>query len=210
MPACWVSIVDESMAVDRDAASKQIGIVSNTAFENRPDLGRRMLDRENLKAMLGLKRVDRAGWLSHGLSNVESVAAHSWGVAFLTLMLKPENLDAEKVLKMAILHDLAEVIIGDVTPKDEVPEAEKLILETSAMKNLLQGHPAAAELLELWLECETRSTPEGDFVKQCDKLDMALQAQIYSGALTGFDPSEFLASALQGIDNPALRELAQP
>ena len=169
-----------------------------------------MLEREKLKTALELKRVERAGWIQSGLANTESVAAHSWGVAFLALILKPPELDAEKVLSMAILHDLAEVKIGDLTPEDEMPPAEKLASESAALREMLAGHPSRAELLELWVECETRSSAEGDFVKMCDKLDMALQAQIYSATEEGFDPSEFIDSALKGIRDEGLRELARP
>ena len=55
----------------------------------------------------------------------------------------------------------------------------------------------------------TPAAPEGRFVKACDKLDMALQAQRYQRA-TGVDTSEFVASALRVLDDETLIALARP
>src|SRR5262249_4486786 len=68
-----------------------------------------------------LKRLDRTGWTLRGLPNgTESVAAHSFGVAVATMLLADEllargvSVDVEKVLRMALLHDWAEVRVGDM------------------------------------------------------------------------------------------------
>ena len=61
--------------------------------------------RKALLDALKLKEISRAGWINSGLKNVESVAAHSWGVSYLALILMPEGLDKEKILSMAIFHD---------------------------------------------------------------------------------------------------------
>ncbi|DAC62024.1 MAG TPA: HD domain-containing protein, partial [Candidatus Poseidoniales archaeon] len=45
------------------------------------------LNRDSFLEVLGLKEVDRAGWKRSGLTNVESVADHSWGVAFLAIQI---------------------------------------------------------------------------------------------------------------------------
>jgi 5'-deoxynucleotidase YfbR-like HD superfamily hydrolase len=62
-------------------------------------------------------------------------------------------------------------------------------------------------LLELWLDYEEERTPEGRFVKACDKLDMALQASVYSEN-QGLDLSEFINSALDRLDDDVLCLLA--
>ena len=70
-----------------------------------------------------LKRMPRSGWLMRGVPHVESVAEHSFGVAFVALALADalqasgdleDALDLEKVLVMALLHDLAEVRLTDL------------------------------------------------------------------------------------------------
>ena len=59
-----------------------------------------------VQSLLKLKEISRAGWINSGLKNVESVAAHSWGVSYLALILMPEEMDKERILSMAIFHDL--------------------------------------------------------------------------------------------------------
>src|SRR5918996_2637484 len=68
-----------------------------------------------------LKRLDRTGWTLRGLPNgTESVAAHSFGVSVAAMLLADELLargvvvDVEKVLRIALLHDWAEVRVGDM------------------------------------------------------------------------------------------------
>ncbi len=134
-----------------------------------------------------LKEVARAGWLRVGIHHPESVAAHSWGVAFLALVSCPAELDRGRVLALALLHDLAEARVGDITPHDGIPAEEKHRLEREAIDGMLADHP---HLRQLWEESEARLTPEARFVKQLDIADLRAQARIY--AARGADTSEFL------------------
>ena len=141
-----------------------------------------------------LKALSRAGWVRLGIADPESVAAHSWGVAFLALLLCPPELDRGRVLAMAILHDLAEVEVGDLTPLDGVPPAEKHRRERVAIERLLVDRP---DLRALWEEAEARSTPEARFLKELDTLDLGVQARHYAAA--GVDVDEFLALAADAL-----------
>jgi len=152
---------------------------------------------------LKLKELPRSGWLRAGVENPESVAAHSWGVAWLSLVLCPPNLDRGRVLEMATIHDLAEVRVGDITPHDPVSREEKYRQENEAMDGLLEVMCHRDELKSLWDECEAGDTKEARFVKAMDKLDMALQAQCYGGL------EEFIDSALESLDDDLHRELAE-
>ncbi len=163
--------------------------------------------RELLLEALGLKELARAGWVRAGVARPESVAAHSWGVAWLVLALCPPELDRGRALAIAVLHDLAEVRVGDLTPEDGVEEAEKSRREARAMRGLLGGLDRGDELEALWRDYEAAGSPEARLVKACDKLDMALQAARYQGA-TGLDLSEFVSSALDRLESPLLRALA--
>jgi putative hydrolase of HD superfamily len=151
---------------------------------------------------LALKDVDRAGWRRVGHPHPESVAAHSWGVALLVLTLCPPDLDRGRALAIAILHDLAEARVGDLTPHNGVARDEKRRREEEAMRAMLAPLSNADELFALWLEYEDGSTAEGRFVKACDKLDMGLQAHRY--AATGLETSEHLEAARAALT----RELA--
>jgi 5'-deoxynucleotidase YfbR-like HD superfamily hydrolase len=128
-------------------------------------------------------------------------------VAWLVLVLCPPELDRGRALAIAILHDLPEVRTGDITPNDGVPDELKSTAERLALDGLLEGLSCAPELRSLWLEYQQANSPEGRFVKACDKLDMALQAQRYSAA-QGLPLSEFVTSALASLAPGRLRILA--
>ena len=78
-----------------------------------------------LQEALLLKELDRSGWKRVGVENPESVAAHTWGMCWLILVLAPHEIDQLRALKLAIIHDLAEARVGDITPHDGVSKAEK-------------------------------------------------------------------------------------
>jgi putative hydrolase of HD superfamily len=141
-----------------------------------------------------LKELDRAGWKRVGVAHPESVAAHSWGVALLALLRCPPGLDRGKLLAMAVLHDLAEVRVGDLTPFDGVSPDEKHRRERDAMDELLAHRP---DLRVLWDEAEAGISPEARLLKELDRADMGLQAERYMEQ--GFDVSEFLAAAAVGL-----------
>ncbi len=44
-----------------------------------------------------------------------------------------------KGLKIALLHDLAEVVVGDLTPYDKVPKEIKKQMEDEAFKGLIEN-----------------------------------------------------------------------
>lgn len=153
---------------------------------------------------LGLKAVPRAGWLRCGVGEPESVAAHSWGVAWLVLNLLPGHLDRGRALTYAVLHDLAEVRTGDITPHDGVDPFTKVDRERSAITDLLA--PLPEHLREAWEAYEAQADDEARFVRQLDRLDMALQALAY--AERGMGGAEaFLQSAGLVITDPVLRDL---
>lgn len=157
-----------------------------------------------------LKNIPRTGWTQHDIPNPESVADHSFRVAILALFLaKDLGLDESKVVKMAVIHDMAEAVIGDiVTQKGTtvLPNLEsKLATERSALKTILSSI-GAEKFLELFDEYSEKSTPEAQFVHELDKLEMAVQAKEYELS-QGKDLSEFYDSADQRIHLPEFRKM---
>lgn len=144
---------------------------------------------------LALKDVPRTGWRRRGLDDVESVAAHSWGMALLVLVFCPPELNRERCLTYAVLHDLAEAWTGDHPPQDGVED--KSVREDAAMVALF-ARLQRPELLVTWRDYEAQVDAEARFVKQLDRLDMGLQAQRY--VQRGLDPTEFLNSARTQLD----------
>ena len=125
-----------------------------------------------------LKELQRSGWIRKGIENAETVAAHSHGVAMLVLLFAPTHLDKEKCLKLAIIHDLQEAFVGDITPFDGISKEEKDRREKKAVQEMAQNLNFA-ELKDLFAEYEAQQTPEARFVKDMDRLDAVLQAKYY-------------------------------
>lgn len=163
------------------------------------------MSRSLLDEALALKELARAGWVQSGVAHPESVAAHSWGVAWLALVLCPPGLDLMRVLALAVIHDLAEVRMGDLTPRDPVSPEEKAQREAAAAAELLAERP---DLLELWRDYARRGSAEARFVHQLDKLDLGLTARRLARGQVGWDPSEFIDSARAALSGP-LRSLLE-
>ncbi|MEO0600624.1 MAG: HD domain-containing protein [Myxococcota bacterium] len=166
-----------------------------------------MLD--TLLEAVRLKDLDRTGWVRRSIAGPESVAAHSWGVAWLVLALLPDDLDQRRALSYAVLHDLPEVRVGDLTPHDPVSRDEKVRRERAAMLGLTGSSPRGRELAALWEAYEAHDDDEARFVRQLDRLDMALQAVAYAEAQPEHREAlvEFVESAARVVDHPVLRPL---
>lgn len=142
---------------------------------------RRLLDLYRICSRL--KGIKRTGWVRRGVRDPESVADHMHRVSFITLTAGEwEGVDTSKAVKMAIVHDLAEAIVGDIAPGDGISKKEKHEKEKKAMEemvSLVSGPVAQKEIMELWEEYELGESPEAMLVKDIDKLEMIIQAQEY-------------------------------
>ena len=157
-------------------------------FRNTPPFKRR--EKELLASPLAffydfmtLKQRFRRGWLQRGVSpeKCESVADHSFGIALLAMLTVDTmpGVDKSKAVMMALTHELGEILAGDITPADRMSEAEKTEMEHQAVEKITDEYPEAADPAALWYEFEEGATPEAKFVRQLDKLEMALQALYY-------------------------------
>lgn len=158
--------------------------------------------------IIQLKQLFRQGWIQRGIdpSACETVAEHTFGNAMLSLMLLPRHpeLDALRVLKMALVHDVGEAYVGDITPADNVPAEEKKAREAEAIQKILGKLPHGDELIEVWEEYEAQQTDEAKFVKQIDRLEFAMQASVYEhqGKIDG---DEFYEKVAQQMTLPDLQ-----
>ncbi|KAK7275128.1 hypothetical protein RIF29_16235 [Crotalaria pallida] len=130
-----------------------------------------------------LKTTKRKGWINHGIKGAESIADHMYRMAVMALIAGDvPGLNRERCIKIALVHDIAEAIVGDITPSDGVPKAEKSRREHAALNEMcevLGGGMRAEEIKELWLEYENNSSLEANLVKDFDKVEMILQALEY-------------------------------
>lgn len=136
------------------------------------------------QSVLKLKSLKRAGWLSKAnIKDGESVADHSFATCATSMVLSDIlGLDTARVMKMALLHDLAESVVGDYMP-GEVPADEKTQRENKAMGGILERLPAKVqgEYTDIWSEYLAGKSEVARFVHRIDKLEMAMQAAEYAG-----------------------------
>jgi len=128
-----------------------------------------------------LKHIQRTGWIETGIINPESVSDHTYRVSLLAMILSDlNNLDTGKVLKMSLIHDLPESILGDLTPNQKKDDYQ--MLESQAMEKILNLLPQDLdnEYSELWYEFQEMASEEAELVFAADKIEMILQAYEYS------------------------------
>ena len=159
-----------------------------------------------------LKALYRQGWLHAGISReqCETVAEHSLGVALLALFLADAwfpDLDGSKLVKMALLHDFGEIHAGDIVPGRMSLEA-KHELERASVERVFSRLPNGPDYLAIWEEFEAGETVEARFLREIDRLEMALQASVYEQEGWG-GLSKFFASAAHALFTPELRKILE-
>lgn len=131
-----------------------------------------------------LKDELRTGWVLRNIEAPESVAAHTWGTASLCLLYAGRaDVDRERAITMALIHDLGEARTGDIATRAEdgretISAAEKEAAERNAVTDLVSPFEDG-ELVSLWEEYEARETRTARFVKDMDLVDNCLQALKY-------------------------------
>ena len=85
-----------------------------------------------------LKRTPRTGWVNHGVDKPESIADHMYRMSLMAMVAAKSmpELDQDRCVKLALIHDLAEAIVGDITPHDPVTKEEKRRMESDAMRKM--------------------------------------------------------------------------
>ena len=136
-----------------------------------------------LKCAGKLKRLPRTGWVESGVDEPESVADHSYRTALIAMILSDlQGFDTAKAIRMALLHDIAEAEMGDLTPRqkeDKGPTFSNEERETAArLLSKLPGNLAGG-YIALLEEFFKMPSPEAKVVANADKVDMVLQAIEY-------------------------------
>lgn len=167
-----------------------------------------------LKTIGKSKRLLRSGWIREKIKDPESVAEHSFRVGVLAMVLADElGVDKEKLIKMAILHDLGELVTGDtvvVNPRGDVIDIEKNTEKEREEKegirevfNKISEGDTYAAIFEEMIDI---ATPESRVFWQLDKLEMALQALEYEEE-QGKNLEGFFVTADLYIRHPLIREI---
>jgi len=167
----------------------------------------------NFQEKIGnLKHLRRTGWVVRGVPMAETVASHSWRMALMAMQkeneLKNSGVNAQRVIEMCLLHDVAEAVVGDIMPEAyqngriKISKEEKHFLETNAVNQFSEQYHFP-KLKKLFNEYEAQKTPEAKVVKNLDKLDMLLQAYEYTKAYPALTRlNEFMQNNEKNVDLP--------
>ncbi|MBI2545049.1 MAG: HD domain-containing protein [Candidatus Aenigmarchaeota archaeon] len=164
-----------------------------------------------------LKKVERTGWVTRvQIENPESVAEHSFRAAFIGMIMgERKGLDSNRLMKMLLIHDLGESIIGDFDlyakkklGMDYWNQKEKKAIHDILFENLSQE--AAQEYYDLWMEFDAKETELAKFARQIDKFELILQAAAYERE--GYPKEKFKvfwehAEGALAVTDPDLKEM---
>jgi len=184
-----------------------------------------------------LKGKERRGWIVHQIKKPETTAEHIFHLAILAWVLgKSKKLNSERVIKIALIHDLCEVYAPDLTPYDPLlpkdkkkirevlekwprftlalkikKEKEKHKMETAALNKLTGKLPQnlKMEMRSLWREFEEGLTKEGRFVQQADKIANFLQGLDYWKKYGKIQYKLWLRWIKEIVDDPVLLEFVR-
>ena len=133
-----------------------------------------------------LDEIKRTGWVISNIpeQDISTVADHTLQVVMLAATLCHEldlNYDIGKMLQMCFIHDIGEIVIGDVALVDEDYETKKQN-EKNAVAKMLEplSEKTRNYYLDLWIELNDRETELAKFVHQIDKLDAVMRAKKYA------------------------------
>ena len=141
---------------------------------------------------------------------MESVADHTYAMTVLGMVISDlHGLNTEKIMRMSLLHDLAESITGDIMP-DRITKDEKYMKENSAITTILDKLPNELTKMysKIWEEMQKKESDEAKFVHELDKLEMVIQAKVYQKS--GVDEKKikpFLDSAVNDITTDQMKEI---
>jgi len=158
------------------------------------------------------KKIVRTGWKREGIKDPESVAEHSFQLSIIAMILADQfGADREKLIKMAVVHDLGEAVTGDIVwSRGKVIDIEKRknkeVAEIAGITKIFKTIDRLNEYRNIFQEMIENKSLEAKIFWQLDKLEMALQAleyeKVYHKRL-----DEFFINANLQIHTPFLRKI---
>lgn len=122
--------------------------------------------------------------------SVENDASHIFKLAFLIMLVYPflqKKYNYTRLLELALVHDIAEGVTGDVPRSAQVAhperqkEKERQEKEAMLFYQKMLPPPLNLKIMELFDEYESRQTPEAKLVSTLDKMEANLQANRFGG-----------------------------
>lgn len=156
-----------------------------------------------------LKTLKRTGWVNHQIPLPESVADHMYRMSMMCFMITDTNINRDYLMKICLCHDLAEAIVGDITPYDGITKEEKRILEENAIREIIHdigNEDISKEILQLWLDYEEGNNREVSIAKELDKFEMIVQANEYECNNPSSNLQQFFDSTQGYFHHPEIIE----
>ena len=133
-----------------------------------------------------LDRVPRAGYLLRGVTEPESVAAHSFSLALLVMLVTdqyPEEYNKEKALTLALIHDIPECITMDIPMPagNDIFKKEKTKAELEITQDIFGGTAfhQGKHYSALYQDLLEAGSPEARLVRGLDKVQMMCKVLAY-------------------------------
>ncbi|WEW59604.1 hypothetical protein PRK78_005078 [Emydomyces testavorans] len=167
-----------------------------------------------------LKTTKREGWRRFGIKDGESISDHMYRMAVMTMLAPPslaQKLNIPHCTKMALVHDMAESVVGDITPVDiNITKAEKARREAEVMEYIAKtllggvyGGSAGESLRTVFQEYEDNETLEAKFVHDIDKMELILQTIEYERTHGGQVQLTEFYGVMKRIQLPEVKEWAE-
>ncbi|CAI4060342.1 hypothetical protein SUVZ_04G4510 [Saccharomyces uvarum] len=138
-----------------------------------------------------LKIQKRTGFIDFGIVECESISDHMYRLGIITMLIKDPKVNRDKCVRIALVHDIAESLVGDITPVDPIGKEEKHRREWETIKYLCNvlikpyNEIAAKEIMDDWLSYENVTSLEARYVKDIDKYEMLVQCFEYERQYKG-------------------------
>jgi putative hydrolase of HD superfamily len=137
-----------------------------------------------------LQRLTRTGYTMSGVSEPQSVGSHTFGVALWCLLLlermeDTDSLDTQKILRMAVIHEVGEARISDIPMPARKYLGDEAVsqAEGRAVQDMLKEFPE--DWFATWQEFEDCETREARIVKAADKLELMHKILCYEHSHNG-------------------------
>jgi len=124
---------------------------------------------------MGALRLIPRQWSRFHTPAFANLTEHHYHVIWLALIIaarEGQKVDTSKMMKMAVVHDIAESRTGDV---DHIARQYTVRNEEDAIKHMLAGTSIEHEFLDVWREYEERESLEAKIVKDADNLDVDME-----------------------------------
>jgi len=153
-----------------------------------------------------LKDIVRSGYAFLG-SGKESIAEHSFMTAFICFAMAgiERNVNREKLVTMALVHDIAEARTGDF---NYVEKTYSQTDEAKAISHLTQGLSFGDDIKILIDEFNSGQTKEAKLVKDADQISFILELKKQAD-IGAKGPEKWLPVILERLKTDTGRKIAQ-